>query len=171
MATALLYDYLVSRGARVVAYIPDRIDEGYGMNCEAVDKLALQGVGLIVTVDNGISCAKEIDYANSLGISTVVTDHHIPPETLPNAIAVVDPHRTDCPSSFKEIYILKKFLFFTHSFILLNMLLLVFSFLRGFKSLRSFESFLTHNSQFLIPNTSFRRAREEPGCPCPPRHG
>lgn len=103
VATALLYDYLVSRGARVVAYIPDRIDEGYGMNCEAVDKLALQGVGLIVTVDNGISCSKEIDYANSLGISTVVTDHHIPPETLPNAIAVVDPHRTDCPSSFKEI--------------------------------------------------------------------
>ena len=103
VATSLLYDYLVSRGAEVVAYIPDRIDEGYGMNCGAVDKLAAQGVGLIITVDNGISCAKEIAYADSLGIKTVVTDHHLPPEELPSAVAVVDPHRVDCPSSFKEI--------------------------------------------------------------------
>ena len=103
VATSLLFDYLKSRGADVIAYIPDRIDEGYGMNCAAVDKLAEQGVGLIVTVDNGISCAKEIAYADSLGIKTVVTDHHLPPEELPNAIAVVDPHRLDCPSTFKEI--------------------------------------------------------------------
>ena len=103
VATSLLYDYLVSRGADVVAYIPDRLDEGYGMNCDAVDKLAQQGVKLIITVDNGISCAKEIDYADSLGIKTVVTDHHLPPEELPNAVAVVDPHRADCPSTFKEI--------------------------------------------------------------------
>ncbi len=103
VATSLLYDYLASRGAEVVAYIPDRLDEGYGMNCDAVDKLASQGVGLIITVDNGISCAKEIAYANSLGIKTVVTDHHLPPEQLPEAVAVVDPHRVDCPSTFKEI--------------------------------------------------------------------
>ncbi len=103
VATSLLYDYLVERGATVVAYIPDRIDEGYGMNCDAVDKLAAQGVGLIITVDNGISCAKEIAYADSLGIKTVVTDHHLPPEELPKAVAVVDPHRVDCPSTFKEI--------------------------------------------------------------------
>ena len=103
VATSLLYDYLKSRGAEVVAYIPDRIDEGYGMNCAAVDKLASQGVGLIVTVDNGISCANEIEYAESLGIKTVVTDHHLPPEELPNAVAVVDPHRKDCPSTFKDI--------------------------------------------------------------------
>ncbi len=103
VATSLLYDYFVSREANVIAYIPDRIDEGYGMSCSAVDKLALQGVGLIVTVDNGISCAKEIAYADSLGIKTVVTDHHIPPEKLPEAIAVVDPHRSDCPSTFKDI--------------------------------------------------------------------
>ena len=102
-ATSLLYDYLVSRGAEVVTYIPDRIDEGYGMNCGAVDKLAAQNIGLIITVDNGISCAKEIAYAESLGIKTVVTDHHLPPEQLPEAVAVVDPHRVDCPSSFKEI--------------------------------------------------------------------
>lgn len=103
VATSLLYDYLVGRAADVIAYIPDRLDEGYGMNCDAVDKLAQQGVKLIITVDNGISCAKEIDYADSLGIKTVVTDHHLPPEELPNALAVVDPHRADCPSSFKEI--------------------------------------------------------------------
>ncbi len=103
VATSLLYDYLLGRGADVVAYIPDRIDEGYGMNCGAVDKLAAQGVGLIITVDNGISCAKEIAYADSLGIKTVVTDHHLPPEELPEAVAVVDPHRVDCASTFKEI--------------------------------------------------------------------
>lgn len=103
VATSLLYDYLIGRGADVVAYIPDRIDEGYGMNCEAVDKLKAQDVKLIITVDNGISCASEIAYAKSLGIDTVVTDHHLPPDELPDAIAIVDPHRRDCPSSFKEI--------------------------------------------------------------------
>lgn len=103
VATALLYDYLTSRQANVMAYIPDRIHEGYGMNCEAIDKLAAQGVSLIITVDNGISCVDEIAYADSLGIKTVVTDHHLPPEILPEAIAIVDPHRKDCPSAFKEI--------------------------------------------------------------------
>lgn len=103
VATSLLYDYLVSRGADCVAYIPDRMDEGYGMNCSAIDKLSAQGVRLIITVDNGISCADEIAYAESLGIKTVVTDHHLPPENLPQAVAVVDPHRVDCPSEFKEI--------------------------------------------------------------------
>lgn len=103
VATALLYDYLKGRGADVLAYIPDRIDEGYGMNNSAIDKLNEQSVKLIITVDNGISCADEIEYAKSLGISTVVTDHHLPPENLPDAVAVVDPHRIDCPSTFKEI--------------------------------------------------------------------
>ncbi len=102
-ATAILYDYLISRGARVVTYIPERLDEGYGMNCDAIDKLSGMGVQLIITVDNGIACFEEIEYANSLGIQTVVTDHHLPPERIPDAIAVVDPHRKDCPSTFKEI--------------------------------------------------------------------
>lgn len=103
VATSLLYDYLITRNADVVPYIPDRVSEGYGMNCAAVDKLKSQGVSLIVTVDNGISCYTEIEYANSLGIKTVVTDHHLPPAELPPAVAVVDPHRNDCPSTFKEI--------------------------------------------------------------------
>ena len=103
VSTALMYDYLTSRGAKVTAYIPDRVDEGYGMNKAAIDNLKACGVGLIITVDNGVSCAEEIAYANSKGITVVVTDHHIPPETLPYAAAVVDPHRRDCPSQFKEI--------------------------------------------------------------------
>lgn len=103
VSTALMYDYLVSRGADTVTYIPDRISEGYGMNIAAINKLKADGVKIIVTVDNGISSFDEIEYANSLGLVTVVTDHHIPPETLPAAAAVVDPKRSDCPSSFKEI--------------------------------------------------------------------
>ena len=103
VSAAVMYDYLKGRGGDVVCYIPDRIAEGYGMNIAAVDCLNAQGVKLIVTVDNGISCAEEIEHANKLGIATVVTDHHIPPAVLPHAAAVVDPHRADCPSGFKEV--------------------------------------------------------------------
>ena len=103
VSTALLYNYLTSRGAAPIYYIPDRFDEGYGMNKNAVEYLKEQGTDLIITVDNGISCFREIEYANSLGITVVVTDHHLPPEVLPNAYAVVDPHRKDCASSFKQI--------------------------------------------------------------------
>ena len=103
VSTALMYDYLYSRGADVITYIPDRISEGYGMNLGAVDKLKEMGVGLILTVDNGVSSVEEIAYANEKGIETVVTDHHIPPDILPPAAAIVDPHRVDCPSAFKDI--------------------------------------------------------------------
>lgn len=102
-ATALLYSYLQSRGANCIYYIPDRISEGYGMNTAAVDRLAKEGVKLIVTVDNGIAAADEILYAKTLGIDVVVTDHHLPQGELPPAVAVVDPHRADCPSVFKEV--------------------------------------------------------------------
>ncbi len=102
-ATALLYTYLTNRGARVVCRIPNRFTEGYGMNKEGVEELHSKGVSLIITVDNGISCKEEIDYANELGIKVVVTDHHLPPEELPCAVAVVDPHREDDQSCFKDI--------------------------------------------------------------------
>jgi single-stranded-DNA-specific exonuclease len=102
-ATALLYSYLKQRNADCVYYIPDRFDEGYGMNSEAVKNLHNQGVEFIVTVDNGISCIDEIKLANSLGMTVVVTDHHLPGDIIPNAAAVVDPHRKDCPSAFKSI--------------------------------------------------------------------
>ncbi len=102
-ATALLYSYLKSRNANCIYYIPDRFNEGYGMNCDAVRLLNSQGVELIITVDNGISCIEEIELANSLGMTVVVTDHHLAGDILPNAAAVVDPHRKDCPSTFKSI--------------------------------------------------------------------
>ncbi len=101
-ATSMMYLYFKSRGADVIYYIPDREDDGYGLNTSVIDKLNSYGVKLIFTVDNGISAFNEIKYANSLGIDTVVTDHHRPPEKLPDAIAVVDPFREDCKSEFKK---------------------------------------------------------------------
>lgn len=102
-ATALLYSYLKTLNADCLYYIPDRFDEGYGMNFDAIKKLKDSGVSLIITVDNGISGIEEIKFANSLGMRVVVTDHHLPGEILPEAAAVVDPHRGDCPSTFKSI--------------------------------------------------------------------
>ena len=102
-STALLYSYLDAVGARVMYYIPSREAEGYGMNLHAVDKLREKGVNLIITVDNGVAAIEEIAYAKSLGIDTVVTDHHMPLGELPDACAVVDLHRADCPSRFKQL--------------------------------------------------------------------
>lgn len=73
------------------------------MNKGAIDILAEKGVKLIVTVDNGIAAVEEIDYANSLGIDTVITDHHQPTGKIPNAVAVIDMHQSDCPSKYKML--------------------------------------------------------------------
>ena len=102
-ATALLYSYLEARGANVIRYVPDRLTEGYGLNIAAVEQLAESGVKLIVTVDNGVSAVKEAARAKELGVSLVITDHHKVGDELPEADAVVDPHRPDCPSGFKEM--------------------------------------------------------------------
>lgn len=102
-ATALLYSYLEARGANVIRYVPDRLTEGYGLNIAAVEQLAESGVKLIVTVDNGVSAVKEAARAKELGVSLVITDHHKVGDELPEACAVVDPHRPDCPSTFKEM--------------------------------------------------------------------
>jgi len=101
-ATALLTTYLSSVGADVFYYIPDRESEGYGMNCGAVDTLHSMQTNLIITVDNGISAHNEVEYAKSLGIDVVITDHHTPRDTLPDA-PVVNPHRADCPSTYKNL--------------------------------------------------------------------
>lgn len=102
-STSLLYSYLRdSLGADVMFYIPTRTGEGYGMNKGAVDKIHSQGVTLIITVDNGISAREEIDYANSLGIDTVITDHHMPSGAIPKAVAVVNAHQNDDKSPFKD---------------------------------------------------------------------
>ena len=102
-STALLYSYLSDIGADAMYYIPSRESEGYGMHRESIDRLYERGVKLIITVDNGIAAVDEVAYAKTLGIDTVITDHHAIPETLPDAVAVVDLHRPDCNSSFKEL--------------------------------------------------------------------
>ncbi len=101
-ATALLYMYLKSKGANVDFYIPDRSLEGYGLNEEAIFTLKENGTELIITVDNGISAIKEVQLAKDLGIEMVITDHHRPGESLPKALAVVDPYREDYDGEFKQ---------------------------------------------------------------------
>ena len=101
-ATALMCEYLQMNGADVVPYIPDRNSEGYGLNCEAIRSLCEMGVSLIITVDNGISAIEEAKYIKELGMDLVITDHHKAGEVIPDAVAVVNPHRADCPSAFKH---------------------------------------------------------------------
>ena len=102
-ATCILVDYLQSRGADVVHYIPRRIEDGYGLSCDAIQGLYDRGVRLLVTVDCGITGVEEVDFANSLGMDVVITDHHECREELPHAAAVVDPHRADCQYPFKHL--------------------------------------------------------------------
>lgn len=101
-STALLYSYLEMQGADVVYYVPNRHTEGYGLSYEAIDKLSMMGVKLIITVDNGISAVDEAKYIRELEMELIVTDHHLPSEALPQAVAVVDPHRTECNLKFKD---------------------------------------------------------------------
>jgi len=102
-ATVLLLRLLRWVGTDPCYYIPHRVDEGYGLNCGAVDSLASKGVRLVVTVDNGISAVAEVDHATSLGLDCVITDHHQPGPELPRAWAVVDPNRSDCTYGFPHL--------------------------------------------------------------------
>lgn len=101
-ATALLYSYIECIGGNVRYYINDR-SEGYGLCADALKRLAEEGTELIVTVDNGISAVEEAKLAKELGIELVITDHHRPGDILPDAPAVVDPHRDDDLSPFKDL--------------------------------------------------------------------
>lgn len=94
-ATCLLTDFLRRHGADAVSYIPGRLEEGYGLNPIAIHQLHDEGVKLIVTVDCGITAVSEAELCRKLGIDLVITDHHECKQTLPAAIAVVDPHRPD----------------------------------------------------------------------------
>ena len=94
-ATCLLTDFLRRHGADVVSYIPGRLEEGYGLNPIAIHQLHAEGVKLIVTVDCGITAVSEAELCRQLGIDLVITDHHECKQTLPAAVAVVDPHRCD----------------------------------------------------------------------------
>ena len=101
-ATAILYECLSSMGAHVRCKLPTR-GTGYGLTRPALESLAEKGFKLVVTVDNGISAIEEAACAKELGLDLIVTDHHLPGETLPDAVAVVDPKRADDESPFKDL--------------------------------------------------------------------
>lgn len=102
-ATALLYQHLKGMGASVKCMLPSREGDGYGLSKNAIQSIHDKGCQLIVTVDNGISALEEAEFAASLGVDLIVTDHHLPHDTLPKAVAVVDPRRADDHSPFKGL--------------------------------------------------------------------
>ncbi len=102
-STAILYSFLTKIGADVVYYNPERLTEGYGINTGAVEKLARLGVSLIVSGDCGITAHREVEEAKGLGVDFIVTDHHRPPDTLPDAIAILNPLQPHCRYPGKEI--------------------------------------------------------------------
>ena len=102
-ATALLYQHLKGMGASVKCMLPSREGDGYGLSKNAIQSIHDKGCQLIVTVDNGISALEEAEFAASLGVDLIVTDHHLPHDALPKAVAVVDPRRADDHSPFKGL--------------------------------------------------------------------
>lgn len=102
-ATCLLTDYLRRRGGLVTPYVPDRIREGYSLNCGTLSALAEQGVTLVITVDCGITNLEEIAFAGTLGMDVIVTDHHECKPELPAACAIVNPHQPGCPYPFTAL--------------------------------------------------------------------
>ncbi|MBQ7326164.1 MAG: single-stranded-DNA-specific exonuclease RecJ [Clostridia bacterium] len=98
-----LYLYLKSLGAKVDYYIPNRAGEGYGVSTQAIDAIKENGSTLIITVDTGTTAVEEVEYAKSIGVRFIVTDHHECRSDLPDALAVINPHRPDCPYPFKEL--------------------------------------------------------------------
>ena len=102
-ATALLYQHLKGMGASAKCMLPSREGDGYGLSKNAIQSIYDKGCRLIVTVDNGISAVEEAAFAASLGIDLIITDHHLPHESLPQAVAIVDPRRADDHSPFKGL--------------------------------------------------------------------
>ena len=102
-STTVLKKFLKDLGLEVSYYIPNRLNEGYGLNKTAVEKIVNEGYSLMITVDCGITGIEEIDYANSLGLEVIVTDHHEPVEELPKALAVIDNKRKDSKYPFRDL--------------------------------------------------------------------
>ena len=101
-STALLVNALQAAGGRVGPYIPDRVDEGYGLNADAITRIGRQA-SLIITVDCGIRSVAEVAHAGALGIDVIVTDHHSVGPVLPPAVAVINPRRVDCTSGYERL--------------------------------------------------------------------
>lgn len=102
-STALLVQTLAAFGADVRPYIPHRVDEGYGLNLDALQALKNDGVRLVITVDCGVRSIDEVAFANSIGIDLIVSDHHMPTDELPAAYALINPKQPDCPYPYKEL--------------------------------------------------------------------
>lgn len=102
-AVCTLYLYLKSKGCKIDYYIPNRSGEGYGVSCAAIDTIKASGTSLIVTVDTGITATLEVEYAKTIGVDFIVTDHHECRAELPLADAVINPHRPDCRYPFKDL--------------------------------------------------------------------
>ncbi len=103
-AVALVYSFLRSRGhEKLLFYIPDRYTEGYGVSYKSIDYAREKGVNLIITLDCGIKATEKVAYARKLGIDFIICDHHLPGERIPEAVAVLDPKRSDCRYPFQEL--------------------------------------------------------------------
>ena len=102
-STAILYSFLFSIGANVKAYNPDRLEEGYGINFDSIDKLVSEGYKLFITTDCGISENQVIEDSKKFSVDFIITDHHTIPEKLPDAYSIVNPKLKDCKYPFKEI--------------------------------------------------------------------
>ncbi len=102
-AVALVYRYLKNHLESLHPYIPDRYSEGYGISFQGIDCAKKDGVSLIIALDCGVKAIDKVTYANRLGIDFIICDHHLPGEKLPDAIAVLDPKRSDCLYPYKEL--------------------------------------------------------------------
>lgn len=102
-ATALMVKYFRGLGIEVSVYVPDRIEDGYGLNEQSIEKLHKDGINFIITVDCGISSYEAVEYANTIDVDVVVTDHHLGPIDIPKAKAVVNPNRLDEESEYKYL--------------------------------------------------------------------
>ena len=102
-SVALVYSYLKNYLESLHPYIPDRYSEGYGISFQGIDRAKKDGVSLIIALDCGIKAIDKVAYANRLGIDFIICDHHLPSEKLPEAIAVLDPKRSDCLYPYKEL--------------------------------------------------------------------
>ncbi len=102
-AVALVYKFLQQFYSNIEYYIPDRYDEGYGVSKKGIDHAKETGVKLIIILDCGIKAIEEIAYAKQQGIDFIICDHHVPDETLPDAVAILNPKREDDPYPFKHL--------------------------------------------------------------------
>ncbi|HEX2946620.1 MAG TPA: single-stranded-DNA-specific exonuclease RecJ [Clostridia bacterium] len=103
ISTSILYRFLGSLGAKVQYYIPDRMEDGYGLTMPVAEKIKAFGISLMITVDCGITSVEEVKCLQEYGIQVIITDHHECTETLPNALAVINPHKPGCAYPFKEL--------------------------------------------------------------------